>query len=82
MNDNSYLSIIKASAFYLCFTMIYGYKTSKNVLKIVSNRIKTLVCGKVNCDLTFPTKSLRKHQTNAESVLIQTKQRYNENPIS
>ena len=38
---------------------------------------------KLNCDLKFfLTKSLRKHQTNAVSILIQTKQRHNENPIS
>ena len=74
--------IIKLPIFQTSYVVIYAYITSKIVLKIVSNRIKTLVCVKVNCDLTFPTKSLRKHQTNAESVLIQTKQRYNENPIS
>ena len=55
----------------------------KNVPKIVSNRIKTLVCAKVNCDLAFSYEKLKETSNKRiESILIQTKQRHNENPIS
>ena len=47
------------------------------------SQIKTLMRGKVNCDLTFSTEKLKETSNKLwVSVLIQTKQRHNENPIS